>query len=44
MRKFTLTLVEDDSDVRERLSQLILDHDKFELLTPVALLKKGLKL
>ena len=43
MRKYTLTLVEDDTDVRERLSQLILDHDKFELLDASGTVEKGLE-
>ncbi|MBT3205350.1 MAG: response regulator transcription factor [Gammaproteobacteria bacterium] len=43
MRKYTLTLVEDDADVRERLSQLILDHDQFELLDASGTVEKGLE-
>ena len=42
MRKYTLTLVEDDADARQRLSQLIIDHDNFELLNSAATMTEGL--
>ena len=42
MQKYTLTIVEDDADVRQRLSQLIADHDSFELLDAAATMAEGL--
>jgi len=42
MQNYTLTIVEDDADVRQRLSQLIIDHDNFELLDAAATMAEGL--
>jgi DNA-binding NarL/FixJ family response regulator len=42
MQNYTLTIVEDDTDVRLRLSQLINDHDNFELLDSAATMSEGL--
>lgn len=39
---FTLIIVEDDNDVRHRLSQLINNHDSFELLEAAATMQAGL--
>jgi len=42
MQNYTLTIVEDDTDVRLRLSQLINDHNSFELLDSAATMAEGL--
>ncbi len=42
MKKYTLTIVEDDADVRQRLSQLITEHESFELLHSAATMAEGL--
>ena len=42
MQKYTVTLVEDDADVRQRLSQLIVDHEDFELLHSAATMAEGM--
>lgn len=42
MQKYTLTIVEDDADILQRLSQLILDHDSFELLDSASTMSSGL--
>ena len=42
MHKYTLTLVEDDADVRDRLSALITEHEQFELLDACGTMAQGL--
>jgi DNA-binding NarL/FixJ family response regulator len=42
MQKYTVTLVEDDPDVRDRLSNLIIEHKQFELLDASGTLEQGL--
>ena len=42
MKNYTVIIVEDDPDVRERLSQLIADHENLELLASVGTMKDGL--
>ena len=42
MHKYTLTLVEDDADVRDRLSALITEHEQFELLDACGTMGQGL--
>ncbi len=42
MQTYTLILVEDDADVRERLVQLIVQHDSFELLAAAGDVAEGL--
>ncbi len=42
MQTYTLILVEDDADVRERLAQLIVQHDSFELLAAAGDVAEGL--
>ena len=42
MPRYTLNIIEDDTDVRQRLSQLISDHDDFELLHSAATMADGL--
>lgn len=42
MQKYTVTIVEDDTDVRERLSKLISQHEQFELLGVSANMTEGL--
>jgi DNA-binding NarL/FixJ family response regulator len=42
MPNYTVTLVEDDIEIRERLSQLLLDHADFELLHACGTLAEGL--
>ncbi len=42
MQKYTVTLVEDDADVRQRLSQLIANHESFDLLHSAATMSEGL--
>jgi len=42
MQKYTVTIVEDDTDVCERLAQLIIQHEQFELLETSANMKEGL--
>lgn len=42
MQKFTVTLVEDDADVRSRLSDLIIEHEQFELLDACGTVAQGL--
>lgn len=42
MQKYTLTIVEDDADIRQRLSQLIINHEKFTLLDSAATMSDGL--
>lgn len=40
--QYKLIIVEDDNDVRQRLSQLISDHDAFELLDASGTMQDGL--
>jgi len=42
MQKFSVTLVEDDADVRARLSALITEHEQFELLDACGTMVQGL--
>ncbi len=42
MQTYTLILVEDDADVRERLAQLIVQHDSFDLLAAAGDVAEGL--
>jgi DNA-binding NarL/FixJ family response regulator len=42
MAEYTLLLVEDDAEVRQRLSDLIIEHDSFELLQAVGTMADGL--
>jgi len=42
MQKYTVTLVEDDIDVQQRLAQLIVNHESFELLHSAATMADGL--
>ena len=42
MKNYTVIIVEDDPDVRERLSQLITDHENLELLASVGTMKDGM--
>ena len=42
MQKNTVIIVEDDADVRQRLSQLIDSHEDFELLHTAATMAEGL--
>ncbi len=42
MQKHTLIIVEDDADVRQRLSRLIKAHEGFELLHTAATMAEGL--
>ncbi len=42
MQKYTVTLVEDDADVQQRLSQLIIDHENFDLLHSAATMDAGM--
>ena len=42
MHKHTVTLVEDDADVRGRLSALITEHEQFELLDACGTMEQGL--
>ncbi len=42
MQTYTLILVEDDADVRERLAQLIVQHDSFDLLAAAGSVAEGL--
>jgi DNA-binding NarL/FixJ family response regulator len=42
MHKYTVTLVEDDIDIRERISALIIQHDQFELLDASGSVAQGL--
>ncbi len=42
MKNYTVIIVEDDPDVRERLSQLITDHENLELLASVGTMTDGL--
>ncbi|MDX2505929.1 MAG: response regulator transcription factor [Gammaproteobacteria bacterium] len=42
MQKFSVTLVEDDADVRARLSDLIIEHEQFELLDACGTVAQGL--
>jgi DNA-binding NarL/FixJ family response regulator len=42
MHKYTVTLVEDDADVRGRLSNLITEHEQFELLDACGTMEQGL--
>ncbi|MFT6907653.1 MAG: DNA-binding NarL/FixJ family response regulator [Oleiphilaceae bacterium] len=41
MKKITVTLVEDDNDIRERLIEIIAVHDAFELLGASSTLESG---
>jgi len=42
MRKYSVTLVEDDADVRGRLADLITEHEQFELLDASGTMQQGL--
>lgn len=42
MPEYTLILVEDDAELRQRLCSLINQHDSFELLTSVGTMAEGL--
>lgn len=42
MHKYTVTLVEDDDDVRDRLADLIIEHEQFELLDACGTMEQGL--
>ncbi len=42
MQKYTVILVEDDVDVRQRLALLLIDHESFELLHSAATMEEGL--
>ena len=42
MQKYTLIIVEDDADVRHRLSLLVNEHESFELLHVAATMAEGL--
>ena len=42
MHKYTVTLVEDDKDVRDRLAALITEHERFELLNACGTMTAGL--